>query len=142
MRFAPALVAEVIPEAIAGAQQLIGVIMSPQFSPIIMGGYVRTLEDAVSDLQREDLDLKIAGGWHLQPLFLQALAERVQQALKRFPPEVRAHVPVLLTAHSMPRRVVENDSDYIANLKQTAAAVPGLLALPPEPCMSCYHTPA
>jgi len=145
MRFAPPLIAEVIPEAAAGAQQLIGVIMSPQFSPIIMGGYVRTLEDAVADLQRADLDLKIAGGWHLQPLFLQALAERVQQALKRFPPEVRAHVPVLLTAHSMPRRVVENEPDYINNLKETAGAVAGLVGLPPERWMFCYqsagHTP-
>ncbi len=145
MRFAPPLIAEVIPEAAAGAQQLIGVIMSPQFSPIIMGGYLRTLEDAVADLQRDDLDLKIAGGWHLQPRFLQALAERVQQALKGFPPEVRAHVPVLLTAHSMPRRVVENEPDYISSLKATAAAVAGLVGLPPTRWMFCYqsagHTP-
>src|SRR5215469_12278570 len=67
MRFAPPFIAEVVPEAASGAQQLIGVIMSPQFSPIIMGGYVRTLENAVADLQRADLDLKIAGDWHLQP---------------------------------------------------------------------------
>src|SRR6266700_1401943 len=40
MRFAPPFIADVISEAAAGAQQLIGVIMSPQFSPIIMGGYV------------------------------------------------------------------------------------------------------
>jgi len=145
MRFAPPFIEEVIPEAAAGAQQLIGVVMSPQFSPIIMGGYVRALEDAVAGLQRADLDLKIAGDWHLQPLFLQALAERVQQALKRFPPEVRARVPVLLTAHSMPRRVVENEPDYINNLKETAAAVAGLVGLPPERWMFCYqsagHTP-
>jgi len=145
MRFAPPLIAEVIPEAAAGAQQLIGVVMSPQFSPIIMGGYVRTLEEAVADLQRDDLDLKIAGSWHLQPLFLQALAERVQQALKRFPPEVGARVPVLLTAHSMPRRVVENEPDYISSLKETAAAVAGLVGLSSERWMFCYqsagHTP-
>jgi ferrochelatase len=145
MRFAPPLIAEVLPEAAADAQQLIGIIMSPQYSPIIMSGYVRTLEDAVADLQRDDLTLKIAGDWHLQPYFLQALAERVQQALDRFPPDVRARVPVLLTAHSMPKRVVENEPNYINDLKETAARVAELVGLPPERWMFCYqsagHTP-
>ncbi len=145
MRFAPPFIAEVVDEAAAGAKQLIGVIMSPQYSPIIMSGYVRTLEDAVADLHRDDLELKIATDWHLQPYFLQALAERVQQALDRFPPEVREHVPVLLTAHSMPKRVVEKEPNYINDLKETAAAVARLAGLPDDRWMFCYqsagHTP-
>lgn len=145
MRFAPPFVADVTPEVAAGAQQLIGVIMSPQFSPIIMGGYVRALNDAVAGLRRDDLELKIAGAWHLQPYFLQALAERVQQALQRFPLAERESVPVLLTAHSMPKRVVEREPGYINSLKETAAKVAELVGLPPERWMFCYqsagHTP-
>nr|HET6902792.1 ferrochelatase [Ktedonobacteraceae bacterium] len=145
MRFAPPFIADVTPEAAAGAKQLLGVIMSPQYSPIIMSGYVRTLEDAVKDLHRDDLELKIARDWHLQPYFLQAVAERVQQALNRFPPELRDRVPVLLTAHSMPKRVVEKEPNYINHLKETAAAVAELVGLPPERWMFCYqsagHTP-
>ncbi len=145
MRFAPPYIADVVPEAAFGAQRLIGVIMSPQYSPIIMGGYVRELESAVAGLQRHDLELRIAGAWHLQPYFIQALVEKVQQALTRFPPEVRERVPVLLTAHSMPRRVVEKEPGYIDSLKETAAAVAELAGLPPERWMFCYqsagHTP-
>ena len=145
MRFAPPFIADVTPEAAAGAKQLLGIIMSPQYSPIIMSGYVRTLEDAVKDLHRDDLELKIARDWHLQPYFLQAVAERVQQALNRFPPELRERVPVLLTAHSMPKRVVEKEPNYINHLKETAAAVAELVGLPPERWMFCYqsagHTP-
>ncbi len=145
MRFAPPYIADVTPEVAHDSQQLIGVIMSPQHSPIIMGGYVRALESAVAGLQRDDLDLRIAGSWHLQPYFIQALAERVRQALLRFPLEVRERVPVLLTAHSMPKRVVEKEPDYIDSLKETAAAVAELAGLPPERWMFCYqsagHTP-
>jgi ferrochelatase len=145
MRFAPPYIADVIPEAAFGARQLIGVIMSPQYSPIIMSGYVQALESAFVGLQRNDLELRIAGAWHLQPYFIQALAERVQQALMRFPLEVREQVPVLLTAHSMPKRVVEKEPDYINSLKETAAAVAELAGLPPERWMFCYqsagHTP-
>ena len=145
MRFAPPFIADVVPEVAAGVRKLVGVIMSPQYSPIIMSGYVRTLQDAVAKLHRDDLQLKIAGDWHLQPLFLQALAERVRQALDRFPPDVRELVPVLLTAHSMPKRVVENEPDYINHLKETAARVAEMVGLPSERWMFCYqsagHTP-
>jgi ferrochelatase len=145
MRFFPPLVADVVPDAAAGAAQLVGIIMSPQYSPIIMSGYVRALQQAVADLRRDELKLKIAEDWHMQPFFLQALAGRVQQALDRFPPEVRERVPVLLTAHSMPKRVVENEQDYINHLKETAAAIARMVGLPEDRWMFCYqsagHTP-
>ncbi len=145
MRFAPPFIADLVPEVAEGAQQLVGIIMSPQYSPIIMSGYVKTLQEAVAKLNRSDLTLRIAEDWHLQPYFLQALAERVQQALDRFPPDVRDRVPVLLTAHSMPKRVIEKEPGYIDDLKETAAKVAELAGLSPERWMFCYqsagHTP-
>src|SRR5438552_7539958 len=65
MRFAPPFIADLVPEIATDTQQLIGVIMSPQYSPIIMSGYTHTLEDAVQQLNRDNLILKIAGDWHL-----------------------------------------------------------------------------
>jgi ferrochelatase len=145
MRFAPPFVSDLVPEIATGAQQVVGIIMSPQYSPIIMKGYVTTLEDAVADLERPNLTLRISRDWHLQPYFLRALAERVQQALDRFPPYVRERVPVLLTAHSMPKRVVEREPDYIDHLKETAEAIARLVNLPDDRWMFCYqsagHTP-
>jgi ferrochelatase len=145
MRFAPPFIADIVPETAMDAQQLIGVIMSPQYSPIIMSGYTHTLEDSVKQLHRDDLTVKIAGDWHLQPYFLSALAQRVQQALDRFPEEVRLRVPVLLTAHSMPKRVIEKEPNYINDLKETAARIAELVGLSDDRWMFCYqsagHTP-
>lgn len=145
MRFAPPFIADIVPEVASGAQELIGIIMSPQYSPIIMSGYARALDEAVAGLQRPDLTHKLAGDWHLQPFFLQALAERIEQALARYPEDVRRHVPVLFTAHSMPKRVIENEPDYIDHLKETAARVAELAGLPDNRWQFCYqsagHTP-
>jgi ferrochelatase len=145
MRFAPPFIADAVPEVAAGAQKLVGIIMSPQYSPIIMGGYVRALREAVAALQRDDLELLIAEDWHLQPFFVQAIAQRVREALDSFPPQVRERVPVLLTAHSMPKRVVEGEPGYINALKETAAAVAEAVGLPRERWLFCYqsagHTP-
>src|SRR5207248_5919948 len=71
--------------------------------------------------------------------------ERVSQALERFPEDVRERVPVLLSAHSMPKRVVEKEPNYINNLKETASAVVELVGLSPDRWQFCYqsagHTP-
>src|SRR5260370_17465170 len=109
MLLAPPFVADLVPEIAADAQQLIGVIMSPQYSPIIMSGYTRTLTEAVEELDRNDLTSRIAGDWHLQPYFLQALAERLQQALERFPEDVRSRVPFLLTPHDLPTLAINKN---------------------------------
>jgi protoporphyrin/coproporphyrin ferrochelatase len=145
MRFAPPFIADLVPQVADAAQQLLGIIMSPQYSPIIMSGYTRALDDAVAALQNPDLTHKMAGDWHLQPFFLQALAERIQQALARYPRDVRQQVPVLFTAHSMPKRVIEKEPNYIGHLQETAARVAELVGLPAHRWKFCYqsagHTP-
>lgn len=145
MRHSPPFIQDVLPEAIADAQTLVGIIMSPQYSPIIMSGYVRGLEQAVERTGRQDLTLKISRDWHLQSDFLQAIVERVQQALERLPEDVRERVPVLLSAHSMPKKVIEKEPDYINHLKETAAKVAELAGLSNDRWMFCYqsagHTP-
>jgi len=145
MRFSPPLITDVVRAAAPESGKVVGVIMSPQFSPIIMGGYLRALRDAVAALHRDGLTLSVAEDWHLQPYFLEALAQRVTEALDRLPPEVREDVPVILTAHSMPRRVVEGEPAYIRQLEETAAAVAELVGLHEGRWMFCYqsagHTP-
>ena len=145
MRFSSPLIADVVREAAPESGMVVGIIMSPQFSPIIMGGYVRALKEAASALHRDGLSVRVAEDWHLQPYFLEALAQRVTEALDRLPPKVRAEVPVLLTAHSMPKTVVEGEPGYIKQLEETAAAVAELVGLPEGRWMFCYqsagHTP-
>jgi ferrochelatase len=145
MRFSPPFIADMVPETAAGAQTLVGIIMSPQYSPIIMNGYIRTLEQAFAELHRDDIQLKISRDWHLQSSFLDAVSDRLQQALAKLPENVRATTPVLLTAHSMPKRVIENEPDYINHLKETAAEIARRAGLSPDRWMFCYqsagHTP-
>jgi ferrochelatase len=146
MRFSPPLIADAVREAAPESGRVVGIIMSPQFSPIIMGGYVRSLQEAVANLNRGGgLALNIAEDWHLQPYFLDALAGRVTEALDRLPPDVRDEVPVLLTAHSMPRRVVDSEPGYVKQLEETAAAVAELAGLREGRWKFCYqsagHTP-
>lgn len=145
MRFAPPLIADAVRAIGPESDELIGVIMSPQYSPILMSGYNTAFDSAVAELGRGDLRAAVAGDWHLQPEFIEALAQRVREALDRFPADVRQTVPVLLTAHSMPQRVVEKEPRYIESLHETARAVAERVGLGPDRWMFCYqsagHTP-
>lgn len=105
-----------------GVERLVAIVMSPQYSPTIMGGYVTEVSAAHADICPE-IPLQIAGPWHDLPSFLDALAGKVREALERLPPAERDTVPLIFTSHSLPERVVERESDYLDQLTTTARGV-------------------
>jgi len=106
-----------------GVTRVAAIVLSPQFSPLLMGGYGRSIEGARVELGDRAPDVEVADAWHLEPSFVAALANRVRDALARMPADERQDVAVLMTAHSLPRRVAEQEPGYLAQLRDTAEAV-------------------
>jgi ferrochelatase len=63
---------------------------------------------------------------------LNALTKRVRGALERFPESVRADVPVIFTAHSLPERILEWDDPYPKQLSETVEGVMKILGSHPH----------
>jgi ferrochelatase len=114
--------------AAPGTRRIAAIILSPQYSPIIMGGYLRAVEAARTGLPA-GTEVMVASAWHLEPAFLGALAERVREALAKLPRAERDRVPVILTAHSLPRSVVDREPEYVEQLFETVRAVARLAGL-------------
>ena len=123
-----------------GARRVVGIIMSPQYSPLLMGGYERAVAAARASLGGGAPDVEIAGAWHQEPAFLDALADRIHKALDMFGMEERESVPVLLTAHSLPRRVADQEPAYLDQLVETAAAVAKRARLAPVRWTFCWQS--
>jgi ferrochelatase len=126
-----------------GTHRIIVVALAPQYSPIILAGYARTV--AAWHADHPEVDVRIAGAWHLMPGWIDALAERVEEALANLEPQVRSRIPIIFTAHSLPRPVVDRDPGYIVQLHDTAAAVASRLGLGNDRWSFAYqsagHTP-
>jgi protoporphyrin/coproporphyrin ferrochelatase len=125
--------------AAAGAKRVVGIVLSPQWSPIIMGGYTRAIDSARQHLG-DSAHVTVAGPWNELPEFIQALSDRVAEALKRFPAERRGRLPVIFTAHSLPRSVVEREPEYLAQLMATVHAVVERLGLEPGRWQFAYQS--
>ena len=124
MRFSePSIVAGLSALAARGVERVAAVILSPQYSPLLMGGYARAIEEGRAMLADRAPRTTIAGSWHDAPAFVAALATRVTYALGRLRSDERDGVAVLMTAHSLPRRVAEREPGYLAQLRATAEAV-------------------
>jgi ferrochelatase len=133
MRYSEPAIADRARE-LADADRVIGVVMSPQWSPTLMRGYAEAVRSAVSR------PLRIAGAWHREPAFVDSLAAQVRAAWSRLD-----RPQVLFTAHSLPRRVFEAEPGYIAQLRETAELVAAAAGLAPDGWTWAYqsagHTP-
>jgi protoporphyrin/coproporphyrin ferrochelatase len=106
-----------------GVTTVAGIVLSPQYSPLLMSGYARAIDEARPELGDSAPATTVAGAWHDEPAFVDALAGRLIEALARLPADERTAVSVLMTAHSLPRRVADQEPDYLAQLRSTAEAI-------------------
>jgi protoporphyrin/coproporphyrin ferrochelatase len=141
MRFSPPTVAEgLVRLADAGCEHVAGIIMSPQYSGLLMSGYERALSEAAAGLGNGAPDVRLVPAWYRAEGFLTAVAERIDEGLRRLPAEERDRAPVLLTAHSLPRRVADQEPGYLAQLRDTAELVADRAGLSAERWHFCWQS--
>ena len=144
MRFSEPSIAAMLAElAAAGVDEVVAITLSPQWSPLIMGGYGRAIEAARADLGPAAPTVVLAGDWYRQPAFVAALADRVRDGLTELAAEGDSDgrpVPVLFTAHSLPRRVADEEPDYLRQLRCTAEAVADAAGLSDDRWRFCWQS--
>lgn len=137
MRFSAPSILEGLRElAGAGCEQVSAVVMSPQYSELLMAGYRRAIDGAVAELGPDAPTVHLAPAWYREPGFVEAVAERIRSGLAALPDGAAA----LLTAHSLPKRVAEAEPAYLDQLRETAEAVARAAGLPEERWTFCWQS--
>jgi ferrochelatase len=128
-----------------GATRVLGLLMSPQYSPHIMGGYNQAFEQAAVQNGYNAGQASILGWWGTQPKFVELLGNRIRRTKQELEQKYQQTIPVIFTTHSLPERVVQKDPNYLKQLSATSMAVVANAQLQPGQWYTAYqsagHTP-
>ncbi len=109
-------------EALAGhgVDRLVGLVLAPHYARLSVGEY---LERAATTAGAAGLAFAGIEHWHDEPALVAVLAERVADERARLVAAVGEPVEVVVTAHSLPERIVSTGDPYPAQLAETARLV-------------------
>jgi ferrochelatase len=109
MRYGHPMIEETMKEILRdGIMEVVAIPMAPFQSRESTGAYIEEVKRVQKNIG-EVLKVSFVVGWHMHPLFLEAIREKVHEGLMGFTPEERRRVHLLFTAHSLPKSVVEKD---------------------------------
>jgi protoporphyrin/coproporphyrin ferrochelatase len=103
-----------------GITRLVGLPLAPHYARMSLGGYQRALAEAW------DSELLFVPGFHDHPVFIEAVASLLQEALAQGEPE-----RLFFTAHSLPERIVAEGDGYYDQLLESCRLVAARIELPP-----------
>lgn len=104
-----------------GIEELVALVLAPHYSVGSVGEYLTRVERAAAPL---GMTTRAIEGWHDHPVLIGLLADRVEAAfgaLGTTPADPRTEL--LVTAHSLPIRIIEGGDSYDQRLQETAELV-------------------
>lgn len=119
----------VVPRMAAeGIRSAVAIALAPHYSRLSVGAYREAVEQAAARLA-EPIRFRFVESWHANKLYRKLMAERVREALSLFPTGALEEVSLVFTAHSLPERILAWDDPYPRELRESAAAIAGLVGL-------------
>jgi len=122
MRYGHPLIEETLKEILRdGIREVIALPMAPFRSSASTGAYI----EEVSHIRKnvgEKIEISFVVGWHLHPLFLEAIQEKIEEGLTQFTPEERKRVHLIFSAHSLPKSLVESEP-YVKDMEESVREV-------------------
>src|SRR5262249_52550534 len=114
--FIKATVAQMVNDGVTRAA---AICLAPHNSRTSVGLYKKAAFAEAGD----KIKLEFVDSWHDHPLLTLAFAEKLSPAWKQMSDHAKAKVPVIFTAHSVPKKTIEDGDPYEAQAKETAALV-------------------
>ena len=112
-----------------GIRQAVSIVLAPHYSALSIAKYHAKIVDGL-EMYRGHIDFSHVTDYHCAEGLIQALTNRVQMGLERWPESKREKVHVILSAHSLPVRIVAMGDPYDEQLRETARLVAERAGLP------------
>lgn len=114
-----------------GTRRAVSLTLAPHYSKLSVAKYHAKIADGLH-MYRGAIEFRHVDSYHAAPGYITALAERVTGGLERWPAGEREKVHVILSAHSLPTRILKMGDPYDEQLRETAGLVAREAGLPDE----------
>jgi len=122
MRYGHPLIEETLKEILEdGIHEVIALPMAPFRSRASTGAYIEEVNQIRKNIG-EKIEISFVEGWHLHPLFIESVREKIEEGLMQFTPEERKRVYLIFSAHSLPSSLVVNDP-YVNDMEESVKEV-------------------
>ena len=108
--------------------KLVVLPLFPQFSVTTTGscfGYFRSVAEKTG--LALSAQISYVDSWYAEPLYIQAMAELIQEAACGFAVASPEKIQLLYSAHSIPARYVREGDPYLEQTRKTVALINGLM---------------
>lgn len=111
-----------------GLHRIIALALAPHPSRFSVDGYIQRVREAIQK-SNATLDATFVESWNDHPLYLRAVAEKMEAARQAFSADAWDEVQVVFTAHSLPERILQTNDPYPRELWETCEGVAALIGL-------------
>jgi protoporphyrin/coproporphyrin ferrochelatase len=130
MRNTPPFMDDVLRELAAkGARRTFGLILAAHRCEASWDRYQADIDAACERVGASAPELEYPAEWHNHPLFIDAAADRVRDALGRLTVQDRENTELIFTAHSIPLTMASR-SPYVEQIRESAAMVAAAVGNP------------
>lgn len=112
-----------------GITKAVSLVLAPHYSKLSIAKYQAKIADGL-EMYRGQIDFEHVESYHDAPKYIEALANRVEDGLGRWPASERDDVHVIFSAHSLPVRIIKMGDPYDSQLRETAQLVADRAGLP------------
>lgn len=101
-----------------GISRVVVLPLTPYHSRRTVDLYHKAAQEAAAEIG-PSLDIAYVESWNTQPALLSAFVQKTAEGLARLSTAGVPDPPVLFTAHSLPRQLIESGDDYETELRET-----------------------
>jgi protoporphyrin/coproporphyrin ferrochelatase len=101
-----------------GIKEAVSIVLAPHFSTFSVKSYNgRAVEEAE---KLGGLKITSIESWYEEPKFIGYWADKVKQVFEQMPQEEKEHAVLIVSAHSLPEKILQSGDPYPQQLKETA----------------------
>lgn len=122
-----------------GIERAVAIVLAPQYSKLSVEKYQKKIKAAL-EMYHGHIEFSFVDSYHTAEGYIQAMANRVKMGIAAFPEAEQKDVHVVLSAHSLPVRVIKEGDPYADQLLESARLIAERADLSDDRWSWCYQS--